>query len=294
MRKIFALSLFLTLLGCADESPSTRGPRIPRAEPFSLSSQDRDLRDLPAQLRDQSLPAPSVLYEGPQYSIWVMHVPGRQALETWRKLRGIVDRTGAWPVLAGPPEGMDDPLREILQESDDDLTRLINKGLDLDAEAWLARRAAEAPEIYDFPREPLLKRLFSPPKIPPNQDFWIVKDLTTQNPHEVVSILLVPTRNGWEVPGFLEYGGWNDCPEPAAHIAMLRRWNVLHGAELVSLGPDTVELSIGRPLRDRQAALGIAREQFIYAYDIVHQGTTTLDRLADEITGASVWFFWWD
>ncbi len=42
------------------------------------------------------------------------------------------------------------------------------------------------------------------------------------------------------------------------------------------------------------AALGLAREQFLFCSDIVHQGTERLEVLPTALLDADTWFFWWD
>jgi hypothetical protein len=60
------------------------------------------------------------------------------------------------------------------------------------------------------------------------------------------------------------------------------------------MSADTVELDVSCPVVGRERALALAREHFIYCYDIVHQGTGTLDHLAATLSNSGVWFFWWD
>ena len=104
---------------------------------------------------------------------------------------------------------------------------------------------------------------------------------------------VVPAADGPHVAAALLYGCWNDNPCPAAHVAVLRHWRDAYGAELVSTG-EVVELLVERPPRDWDAAFALAREQYIYNYDIVEQGTGSLNLLAHHLQGAPSWHFWWD
>jgi hypothetical protein len=53
-------------------------------------------------------------------------------------------------------------------------------------------------------------------------------------------------------------------------------------------------LRVARRPATREAALELAREQYLYCNDIVDQGTGSLSGLAASLTTDDWWFFWWD
>jgi hypothetical protein len=57
---------------------------------------------------------------------------------------------------------------------------------------------------------------------------------------------------------------------------------------------DQVEFAVARPPQDREGALALAHEQFVYFTDNVAQGTQRIEALAAALLGAHVWHFWWD
>src|SRR5262249_30768782 len=99
---------------------------------------------------------------------------------------------------------------------------------------------------------------------------------------------------GWEIPAYLKFGAWNACPPPEDHVAVMKYWHGLYGAEVVSIASNTVEMFVARAPRSRKKALELAREQYLYCYDIVIQGTETIDNLAATLLNGKVWYFWWD
>lgn len=109
-----------------------------------------------------------------------------------------------------------------------------------------------------------------------------------------VHILLFPTADDCEVPAYLRWGGWNECPAPEYHVAALHSWKSRYGTKLVALNGDTMILIANRRPTDREAALALAREQFLYCEDIVLQGTETFAPLAAGLMSSEWWFFWWD
>jgi hypothetical protein len=97
-----------------------------------------------------------------------------------------------------------------------------------------------------------------------------------------------------EVPIYLQYGGWNACPEPAVHAAMLKRWRDRDGAILFGLSDAVLELYVQQPPTTEADAWVIAKEQMAYCDDIVFQGTMTVERLAKGLLNNPTWYFWWD
>jgi hypothetical protein len=64
-------------------------------------------------------------------------------------------------------------------------------------------------------------------------------------------VALVEALAGWHVPALLDYGYWNDCPEPAVYGAVLRYWGDQYGAELVCMTETGLEVALTRPPRTR-------------------------------------------
>lgn len=237
----------------------------------------------------------------PASSLWTMRepadlilveVPGAEALDAWQRLRDLLPETRRWPILAGDMEEVPRVFEQLGDGFDPAATLAASR--EIDPVEWAAELRESDPELYDPPREePALRdRVFR--ETGPRQEIMLHLDIDHGRPVDRVGIVLVPTVRSWEAPAYLNYGGWNECPEPAVHVAFLRRWHELYGAEVVSIGPDVMEVAVSRPVADPKEALALADEQFLYSYDIVAQGTETLDRLAAHLLHATVWYFWWD
>jgi len=113
-------------------------------------------------------------------------------------------------------------------------------------------------------------------------------------PSVKVYIALIPTDDWTTVPAHLNWGGWNANPSPEYHVAALRSWREHHGAELIGLSGDVMNLRIARAPKTRTEALALAKEHYAYCNDIVDQGLETLSNLAAYLMEADWWFFWWD
>lgn len=128
----------------------------------------------------------------------------------------------------------------------------------------------------------------------PNLELAIKCDLETGEFIDEVVIALVPVTEAAAIPAVPGFGAFNDCPEPAAHVAIHRYWNERYGAEIVARSEDYIECSIARPPATREAAINLAREHYAYCYDIVEQGTETISTLSAMLLDNPTWFFWWD
>jgi hypothetical protein len=197
---------------------------------------------------------------------------GEEALDWWRRLRAVSDRSGLWPVLldyhAGALITVEQPSAAELAVIDDPAPEVLEKEL----EGWPADTGVEWLHNFHLPFE-----------------HW------TQEP-EPVMVALLPTAHGWEVPRLIGYGGWNRCPPAPTHEAVLRRWHDRYGAELVCLTRTGLELGLTRPPGTRPEALALAWDYAAYCHDgidAIYQADT-LARLAAGLIDAAVVACWWD
>jgi len=143
--------------------------------------------------------------------------------------------------------------------------------------------ARKGPPIGEWPDTPL----------PAGPGLTIAFDLKGK-PLDKVHILLIPTDESAAVPAYLRWGGWNACPAPEYQVAALRSWHERYGAELIGISRDVINLRVARRPATRDAALALAREQYLYCEDIVDQGVEALAPLAAMLMQEDWWFFWWD
>ncbi len=121
----------------------------------------------------------------------------------------------------------------------------------------------------------------------------IDKNIISNKFYEKVSIVLLPTKNGWEAPAYLNWGNWNACPPAKYHVAALKKWHDLYGAEVISLS-DTLELKIKNRPKDKKSAFKLADELYYYCPDILDQGFDTKANLAYALMNSNFWSIWWD
>jgi len=206
---------------------------------------------------------------------------GSAALE---KREALLAEGRGYPIIAGSPDDLESAGYEPTAEGD----ACLEEAREIDVDEWLAERVEGDPEYYEETHGEW------PSDVVPTSAFTGPTNILTREPLPEVAIVLVPATESWQVPCLLGYGGWNECPAPEEHSAVLKRWQERYGATLVAMTSDTIELAVDRPPRSRDDALALAREHYVYCADIVDQGTRTIEALAAALLNAPVWFFWWD
>jgi hypothetical protein len=108
-----------------------------------------------------------------------------------------------------------------------------------------------------------------------------------------VFLALMPVEAGWQVPGLLNYGGWNRYPEPVEHTALLRDWYRRYGAELVAMTDCTAEFVVRRPPRTRAGAWALAWELMRYSDAVRGKSPDAAVDFAADLLGSGHWVARW-
>jgi len=235
----------------------------------------------------------------------LVETPGEDALAAWEALRGA--GRGA-PVVLGEDD-LDNllapfdprersrlkPVEQILAAADaidfPDGLRRHRRDEHARAIVYLQKIASAA----NFPYEEYEAPLGDWPADP-----WRPTGLTVTYDHAarrtrpIAHIALIPTEDHTAIPAYMQWGNWNACPPPAFHVAALRAWRDLYGAELIGLGADTIDLRVARRPATRDEAVALAGAHYVYCPDIIDQGVGTLRALAAGLMASDWWFFWWD
>lgn len=111
---------------------------------------------------------------------------------------------------------------------------------------------------------------------------------------EKLLLMKIPTDKSWQVFAWIPFGNWNECPEAEDLMSVCKYWYDLYGAVPAVLESDTLQMYVPEPIKDKDTALKLAKEQYGFCADIVKQGTGTIKALASTLLDSTVWFFWWD
>ena len=215
-------------------------------------------------------------------------VPGERAIEAWLALRAVCHAAGFWPVVAGAGElgatadGIPSP------------QTWLARARELDTDVWL-RLTREIAAVGDDDHDDDHDHDHDHDHEPrPVEGYEIPRDSETLEFLPSVTIVLVPTTSGAEAPAYLQFGGFEDCPLPEVHVAMLARWHARWGAEVVGISQESIELRLETPLSDLEDARMVAEEIAIYCPDVIEQGYETVELLAQTLVGSTVWPLWWE
>lgn len=216
-----------------------------------------------------------------------IEVFGGDAEGKLRELKKEGQASGFFPVLIGDE---DDAMLLIENFEDFDQTpeEIIEASSKIQLPNWFDERKEEDPEQYEVEEGDRTSSEGESGSL--EVPFQIGKNIAKNS----VYIVKIPTTKSWEVPAYLKAGGWNECPSPEEHVAVLKYWNAKYGAEVASLTGDTFEMFVENPPIKFEDTADLGMEQFIYCSDIVHQGVETMNGLRASLVRNTVWFFWWD
>lgn len=99
----------------------------------------------------------------------------------------------------------------------------------------------------------------------------------------------IPTDQPWQIPAWLPFGGFQECPDNEALMAVARYWYERYGAVIAAVSYDTLTF-LASPIKEAALAEELAIEQFAFNYETVE----TIRTLAAKLRSSTVWDFWWD
>jgi len=193
-------------------------------------------------------------------------------------------------VVCGSSKALD-LLRNNL-DFDFSVEQIIQDAEAMDTDQWLAQKR----EGFEAEWEMSLTENEGewPGEIQDKPVFTLDRDILSGEPQQDLVGTRIRVDQGWQIPAFFNYGGWNDCPEASEHCAIWRRWEQKYGAKIVGVSGDIIEAHVSNPPTTQEEAMALAMEQYLYCYDIVDQGMETIANLAALLLNSKTWYFWWD
>lgn len=232
-------------------------------------------------------------------SFYMVEVSKEIAMDVWRAVRNETDNTGYWPIFT---EDHYDLFEFMEWDEGEDPALILKEAGSIQAPGWFQAHLEEDPSRYSEASEAErtdskgkgIDEYWKPNSKQSNIDgadgFYVIENIGDGTS----TMILVPTKTPWHAAAVLNWGNSNDGISPAEHTAMHKYWFTKYGAEPVSVTNAIWEFRVVKPPEDRAEAIALAREQFIYCPDIVHQGCSTLTGLASELIYSPRWYFWWD
>ena len=214
---------------------------------------------------------------------------GQHALKHLEQLRAEGRSAGFTAVLLGGDEDAKRVL-ENRKSAEATVEEYLRQASQVNVQNWMKAQVDEDPERFqadagDWPEDT------------EGQDAGRISahlEGRPRRPKKVVRLAKIPTARNWEAPAYMGMGGWNDCPDASVLVAFAKRWQERYGAEIVSMTFDVMEFTVANPPRTKEAALELAKEQYVFCSDIVDQGVGDVASLAAVLLGSNYWYFWWD
>ena len=232
---------------------------------------------------------------------------GDVAIETWRRLRSVC-YSRRHPVLVDEAE--DRSASAPASPSFPGVTDVVAEGWRMDLrDQWRRLLAAELDRLHvpgdkSPPRSEMTEMHGEWPTRAIARHGFVGPHWGNRTAHPTADILLPACPEPWTVPAYLRAQTHNDLPDAAVQCAVLRSWYRRFGAEVVYTNGVVYEFAVGRPPRDRNTAMELAREHYLFCPDRLIQACPdsllfptpngTLESLAAMLIESSVWYFWWD
>src|SRR5438128_6677457 len=155
------------------------------------------------------------------------HGPG--TLELWHRIRSMTSATGYWPVLLGDVQELSAARERATYV--DSVAETLQKAQAITMPQWFVETKEQRRREYAGANPDLgPEELFAEVGEWPDDSEPTGKFETLKRGRKLIAFALVPTQYPWEVPAFLAWGGWNDCPYPEVQCAVQRYWHAAHGA----------------------------------------------------------------
>jgi len=220
-------------------------------------------------------------------------VNGNEAFNVTGKALEI-DGSLVWPFVIGQEETTE-LLEENLEMDDRDVGSIIAESLNQNAlEIFESLRKEHADDAFE--EEDDWKEVLGewPNGIASKQGLTLNTNILNGGLLSSVAIGYASVQENWQIPAFLKYGNWNDCPPAEVHCSVHRYWSERYGARIVGVSNDVIECVVDKPPTTQEDAMELAMQQYAYCYDIVEQGTETVSNLAATLLNGRNWYFWWD
>lgn len=172
---------------------------------------------------------------------------------------------------------------------------IIRNSYKIDVEDWFEEQKKELEEEnreYDEIMTKIIGEWEGAIEI--KNEFVLDKEIIGDKRLEKVEVAYVEVKESWHIPAIFQYGGWNGCPLPDVQCAVWKYWQEKYDAHIVGLASDTIEAAVNSPPINKEQALELAWQQFLFCDEIVSQWTESVNSLAGILLNSDKWYFWWD
>lgn len=219
--------------------------------------------------------------------LYATKLPARDVDLDQITLRGFQEQSGycSIPVASEDQERH----RRFVASAPRDPREIVEEALSLDPMEILLDRGLDGADPFMHVERNSLPK----PPVPWTLEFNALGKLAAVK-RAKVDLVFVPTENLWEIPAYFSFGGWNDCPTPAEHCALLKYWSRSIEMTLDFIWDEGFCLHMVEPPASFEDAVQLAREYACYCPDIFDQGQDSMEMHVARILAPYPRTFWWD
>ena len=97
----------------------------------------------------------------------------------------------------------------------------------------------------------------------------------------------------WEVLAFLPSGLWGE-PVPPEFLALVRKWQVKHGAVPAAIGFNTLQFYVEEPVTDLEELETLCHEMLLFCPELIEMHALSFGNLTEQVSKSHFWYFVWD
>lgn len=204
------------------------------------------------------------------------------AYEVWDKLRPGRSPYKVCPVIIGGKHDLDVLNFHLSSHSANKVREIIRKASDLNVEDWKRIRAFEV--VQDIiASQAYAEKMFGAMRGVQN----------IGGGQEEVYVALITGCDGWQIPAYLNFGGWEDCPKPEVHCALIKKWEGHYGAKILKISNDELVLAINSPPDTQELAIQASVEVLLYCTDHIPYSMQEREIYWVPFLYSNRWHFYW-
>lgn len=221
--------------------------------------------------------------------------PTKNAEKDWLSLAASLEGSGFWPIIVGDRNDLRVRSEMLEGRSPQGTQKEIDKASQFNYAQWEKKAKSEvAPMDYNEEIQEDEYLQFNINEIVLTSTPGTLKSAVSSNQNEPLYIAIIECKSPTHIPAILSLGEFNSCPSNDIHIGLIQKLQKDAGAQLMSLTSDTVELHLTQLPKSQKALAELSTINYLWASDVVGQGTESVPALAEMMQQSNTMFLWWD
>lgn len=222
-------------------------------------------------------------------------IPSTSLEKDWQSLAASLKDSGFWPVIVGDKDDLRVRSEMLEGRSHEDAHNEISLASQFNYAKWEKQAKSDVAPLGDDDEQIEDEYLiFDASEIELLATSPALKSAFPANKMETNYIAIIECKSPSHIPAILSLGEFNNCPSSDIHIALIQKLEKEAGAQLMSLTSDTVELHLTKLPKNQKTLAELSIINYLWASDVVSQGTESVPALAEAMQESETMFLWWD